>query len=434
MSESDFAPRVRGSNARRRVGCLVGLAFAACAHEPPPRGSSGGGEGVCGGAAVASAVEAPPVLRCEGTTTDAIDETIIGLTGLGRLHVSPAEVADALKVVADAHAEAATVAVGAAAGSDSPGLVIASVAGADPCGRLGLSDVMSSAAGRQLAIVHWSPGAWAAMTCGRQRERAQQMPEARAGFATADRIAMQLIAAPLLSVAATYAAEGRVAEARGVYTEVSARCPADPAAHLGLGDALRAEGRRGEAADAWSRAIALAPGDGAVLTRIAADPFVAVAPAVAPPALREPSGTWRLVRRRAAAEAPETVAARVAEANAYARCKETFRSSPKLRASLVGVANESSWRWSPLEEAVCTAAWLGAYQKNRDAGRIEDGALDDLLLIAKDGCLGERALYDVGAQAHPLAPGLLDAKARQQLFDFVAAHRVMRRKSGGFWF
>ncbi|HEY0709726.1 MAG TPA: hypothetical protein VGG33_23135, partial [Polyangia bacterium] len=205
--------------------------------------------------------------------------------------------------------------------------------------------------------------------------------------------------------------------------------------HAGLGDAFRQADRRGEAADAWARGIALWPSEGRLVRRAVSDPYIEGRPLVPPPARRLRDGRWILAPGKPGPRSPELVAALANEAQVYAACKERMRRNADVRAVLVS-ANEASlpWRWSPAEESACTAIWLRAYQRNREQGRLEDQALDDLLTVARAGFLDERSLFDVGAFAHPLATALLTNEERERLSAFVAAHRVIRRRQGGWLF
>jgi hypothetical protein len=120
----------------------------------------------------------------------------------------------------------------------------------------------------------------------------------------------------------------------------------------------------------------------------------------------------------------------LAEARAYASCKEAFRTSEALRVRATGLSGP--WRWSVGEETACTARWLAAYVKNRDQGRPAEPALDGLWQVLQAGLLDERSLFDVGGAVHAAAGALLDDERRERLFNFVGKYRAGPRESGGF--
>jgi tetratricopeptide (TPR) repeat protein len=275
-----------------------------------------------------------------------------------------------------------------------------------------------------------------AMARGEAELNRGRAPEARIAFAEA--LAHDArVPAPALAIGRAYFREERFSEATGSFAELLSRFPSSAPVHAALADGLRREGRRLDAADAWSKAIALAPGEALLVRRAAADPYVEMRPSIGPPAVRGEDGAWRLRPSRGrdagAGMSPEEATAARAEGEAYAACKEAFRTSPAVAEALLG-QSLVPWRWSPEEERVCTAVWLRSYLRHRDSGRPEDSGLDDLLLIAEKGFLRERALFDIGARVHPLAGALLDEASRARLFAFVAGHRVMRRRQGGWLF
>jgi hypothetical protein len=313
----------------------------------------------------------------------------------------------------------------------------AEVAGRPSCTGLAGTQLVIEAPGRRLRHVVATAAVRADLAAGAAAVLAGKGPEARVAFASAAKKQSPAVAGPGLAIAHSYAAEERWSEAVAAFGELRARWEWIASVHAGLGDVLRRAGRRGEAADAWSRAIALAPRATAFIRKVGSDPFVELRTPIAPPAARGADGRWtmRPLRARPGAPgvSPEAAAAAVVEAQAYASCKEAFRRSAPLQEAAVG-QSLSPWRWSAAEESACTAVWLRAYQRNRDTGRPEDDGLDDLMVIAKAGFLGERSLFDVGALAHPWAPALLDDQQRSRLFAFVAAHRVIHRRQGGWLF
>ena len=315
----------------------------------------------------------------------------------------------------------------------------AEVAGPAICAGLDPTRVAIAPGEHRLRYIPAAPAERADLAAGAAALAAGKSPEARMAFSAAAAKEPVPVAAPGLAIAHSYGAEERWSEAAAAFTALQPRFERIFAVHAGQGDALRRVGKRGEAADAWARAIALAPGAAAFARKVAADPFVELRPQVPPPAARSADGHWTLrpARARAGSGAsgvsPEAAAAALGEAQAYAGCKEAFRRSAPLQEAVLG-AGLAPWRWSPAEESACTAVWLRAYQRNRDAGRPEDEGLDDLVAIAKAGFLTERSLFDVGALAHPLAPALLDQPALTRLFAFVAGHRVIHRRQGGWLF
>jgi tetratricopeptide (TPR) repeat protein len=414
----------------KRAGLGAALAgLLACASAPPVSPASPPFEDDDDGAAALCVAAAAP---------GGADATALGVTGLrlqarGQDLAGLARVAAGLAPVPKGRKEAAGPADAAQdAGilaSDAGGAA-GEVAGRSRCDRVAWARV--AVRGERAVVLPPTEEVGAEMHRGRDELAHGHGPEARAAFAAAaaqDLRAGVDVPGPLLAVAWSYAAEKRFDEAAAVYRDLRARFAANPLVHAGLGGALMRTGARAEAVDAWAQAVALSPTDVALLRQVAADPFVEVRPAVPPPARRRDDGRWVLTARKSPV-APETAAAALAEAAAYANCKEGFRTSPALRQA-VG-ADGPAWRWSPAEESVCTAVWLTAYARNRDAGRSEDAGLDDLLLIARQGFLDERALFDVGAPAHPLVTALLDDAARARLLAFVRAFRVVKRERGGW--
>jgi tetratricopeptide (TPR) repeat protein len=269
-----------------------------------------------------------------------------------------------------------------------------------------------------------------ALAAAGEHLRAGRFPEARQAFFLAGARAPLAWPRPLLGTGDAYAREERWGEAIPVYREAVARFPWDPAAHASLGYALRQAHRRFEAIEELGRALALAPRLPAVRAWLADDRLAEVRPSVPPPAVREQGGGRARWHRSGGGGTADAFLDD--EARAYAGCKEAFRASPALREAVTGQTMEV-WRWSPAEESVCAALWVRAYLGHRGKGRAADAGLDDLWDIAQRRLLDERALFDVGARAHPSAPALLDPPRRERLFRFVAAHRVLRREGGG-WF
>ncbi len=309
------------------------------------------------------------------------------------------------------------------------------VAGRAVCGSIDITRVTTG--GARVRFLAPSSTVRIEMAAGAASLEARRWPEARIAFAAAAAADESPVAGPGLAVATSYALEGRAQEAVVAFADIASRFARVSWAWRGLGDAERYAEHRGAAVDAWARAIALTPADTELARLVAVDPFAEVRPRVPPPALRDLAGRWRLLPLRVPAGqravSHEAQQAAIREAKAYARCKEGFRSSAALREAFVG-RPVADWRWSPAEERACTAVWLRTYQSHRDAGRPEDAGLDDLLGIAQRGYLGERGLFDVGASEHPLAPLLLDDRALDRYFAFVASHRVLRRQQGGWLF
>jgi tetratricopeptide (TPR) repeat protein len=389
---------------------LAGSAALACA----------GAEAGPGLAAVGPAGLSEVARTCPAAQPEGADVAALGLTNLTL--VARGQDLGALAAIYERVRDSASGAIAVVVADG-----VAEVAGRDACAEVGWARVVSGGgrvrlwAMTDVTRVQLALG-WAALEAG-------QGPEARVAFAAAGAEEPALPDAGL-AIARSYVVEERFTEAAAAYQDLVARFAGNPVPQAGLGEALRRLGRRSDAAAAWARALALWPRNGALLRQAGADPYVELAPPVAPPALRLPDGRWAYVN--APAGAPETIAAASTEASVYATCKEAFRTTPAVRTA-AGVTGET-WRWSPAEESVCTAVWLRAYQQHRDGGRVEEAPLDDLLRIAQAGFLDERALFDVGAPAHPLAPALLDAGSRARLQAFAAAHRLMPRRQGGWLF
>jgi tetratricopeptide (TPR) repeat protein len=291
------------------------------------------------------------------------------------------------------------------------------VEGEPPRLRAGVADAAQSAQ-ESLAQGHLAAG---------------RFPEGRAAWQEAARHQALPVPASGLGVAASYADEERWTEALAIYQELVARFPWSPEAQAGLGRVLRATARRVEAVEAWSRAMALRPRSPAVRAVVVADAFAELRPPLIPPATRlESEGTTRWVQVAAPDRDPGNPMV-VAEAAAYAACKEAFRASADLRRAATG-RDLPGWIWTPAEESVCAALWLRAYLRNRGQGRAADAGLDTLEEIARDGFLDERALYDVGAWVHAPAPLLLDRDRRTRLFAFVEKFRVGPRRDAGWLF
>jgi hypothetical protein len=413
---SSALARAAGSLA---VGLAVGLAAFGCAGPT---------------AGLPELTDGLELIEASGCAAAGADAAALGVTGLRFAPAGQDLAALAARLVAPGEVVAPVSVVSgerAREGEDE-----GEVAGGGACRQVawGRVAVVGEGPSTRVRLVVPSAAARAAMERGRAELGRGFGPEARMAFAAAAAAEGTPVAAPLLAVAQSYLAEDRLDEAVAVYQDVAGRFVGNPLAHAGLGEAFRRTGKRLDAADAWARAVALWPAHDLLVRRAAADPFVEVHAFVAPPARRRPDGRWAVVPR-GERMAPETAAAALGEATAYATCKEAFRAGPALRASVSGSGEPSlQWRWSPAEETTCTAVWLLAYVHNRDAGRIEDAALDDLLLVARHGFLDERSFFDVGARAHPLATALLDAPARARLLQFVTSHRVMRRQQGGWLF
>jgi tetratricopeptide (TPR) repeat protein len=317
------------------------------------------------------------------------------------------------------------------AAASAPGDDIGEVAGLSPCVTADWA-WLSREAGR-VRLVQPSAQVKALLAEGQSAIEEGRVPEARVAWSAAAQI--EAAPAPVLAIAQSYLVEDRADEAIAAYTALIERLSDSPLVYAGLGDAFRQADRRGEAADAWARGIALWPTQGRLVRRAAADPFVEARPLVPPPARRLRDGRWILAAKRGD-RSSELTAALVAEAEIYAGCKERMRRHPTVRAALAGGSSVGSetWLWSPAEESACTALWLRAYERNREQGRLEDPGLDDLLNVTRAGFLDARSMFDVGAIAHPLATAFLTPDEREQLFAFVAAHRVIRRRQGGWLF
>jgi hypothetical protein len=375
---------------------------------------------------------------CAPAASQGLDAPALGLAGLADAEAGPSVLRgtdiEALAAVVDRSAgtiPAFTVA------SDVPVPPQAEVAGLEICGGLDPAWSALSPSSWSVRRVATSAKAQVRLNRGVAAMMAGKAPEARLAFAAAA-ASEPAAPGPALAIARSYGFEQRWAEAAAAFSDLVPRFARTPAVYQGLGDALRGAGRRGEAVDAWARAIALNPRLQDLIRQVSTDPFVELHPPVRPPAVRASEGTWIILPPRSLLPgrddrgvSPEVAAAARQEAHAYVACKEAFRRSGELQAAVLGVGL-SPWRWSPQEEAACTAVWLRAYQRNRDAGRPEDDGLDDLLAIARAGFLVERALFDVGAPAHPLATALLGDQRLARLFAFVAAHRVLHRRQGGW--
>jgi tetratricopeptide (TPR) repeat protein len=371
-----------------------------------------------------------------------LDAPAIGVAALGE---APGEAARLALLTGDVEALAAVV-DRALAGvapvvlvADVPLPADAEVAGPASCAGLDATRLALAASPRSVRLLPPSADVQADLTRGAKAAAAGKGPEARVAFASAARREGGRVAGPGLAIARSYRQEGRSAEALLAFGDLLPRFERIASVHAGLGDALRSAGRRGEAADVWARAVAVAPGATSFVRQLATDAFVEVRGPVPPPAARAPDGRWIMRPLRVPAGrvdnriSPEAASAGRDEALAYAACKEGFRGSAALQEAIVGEVL-TPWRWSPAEEAACTAVWLRAYQRHRDAGRPEDEGLDDLLAVARAGFLLERGLFDVGALTHPLAPLLLSDQRLARLFAFVAAHRVLHRRQGGWLF
>jgi tetratricopeptide (TPR) repeat protein len=308
--------------------------------------------------------------------------------------------------------------------------LLASAAGAPRCA-FPERDPRAYVAGRppRALLASFPPAALERLEQGAAHVAAGRFAEARLAFASGRAAVPAPTPAFDLARADSYRAEGRDLEAAAGYRDVAGRDPGNPEAFAGLGAALAALGRLREALGAFGRALALRPGSVELARAAASLPAADLAQPVLPPALRIPGAggaRWAAPRR---AGAPEALAS--AEAAAYARCKELFRRSEEARAALLPDAADA-WRWSPAEEAVCTAAWLEVYTRHRrELARAADPALDELVEIHQAGFAVERALFDVGARVHPTAPRLLGPRARGRLFAFATRFRVREAEAGG---
>jgi tetratricopeptide (TPR) repeat protein len=257
-------------------------------------------------------------------------------------------------------------------------------------------------------------------------------PEARAALAAAVAVDAAVPEGPL-RLGDVYAAEERWPEAARAYRAALARFPWSVAGHLRLAGVLRELGQRTEGIRELARALALRPASGDLWARLAERnaglrvPVPPPAERLGGPASPEGRARWRLGARS------DGSGFAVEEARTYAACKEAFRGAEDLRQSAAGLDGER-WRWSPAEETVCTALWLGAYLRHRERGRQADAALDHLWHLAGQDQLGRRSLFDVGAAVHPMATAFLRAAEIEGLFAFVLAHRAGPAESGGLWF
>ena len=228
----------------------------------------------------------------------------------------------------------------------------------------------------------------------------------------------------LLAIGDSYARAGRWGDAQSFYAEATRRFPY---AAAGLGGSGARAARRGAPAGLVGRDL---PGAGAVPGRPG-----------------NPGGDGRgPVHHLAGAGQPARAARRAtgaladggarpdpftrAEAQAYAGCRQSFRRYPDLRRRLAG-REIPPGRWSPAEESACTALWLRAYLAHRGQGREADAGLDDLIEVAREGLMDERALHDVAGLADPRLLWLIDEGRRTRLFEFVERHRVMPRQDVG---
>jgi hypothetical protein len=374
---------------------------------------------------------------CAPAAGQGVDVRALGLAGLADADAgAPALRGTDIEAVAALVDRSAGAVPPFTVSSDLPVPPQAEVAGPEICGGLDPAWSALSPSSWSIRRVSPSPEVQVHLNRGAAAMMAGKAPEARLAFAAA--AAREPTApGPALAIARSYGSEQRWAEAAAAFSDLVPRFARTPAVYQGLGDALRGAGRRGEAVDAWARAIALNPRSQDLIRQVSTDPFVELRSPVRPPAVRASEGTWIILPPRSLpgrddrGVSPEVATAARQEAHAYVACKESFRRSGELQAAVVGV-ELSPWRWSPQEEAACTAVWLRAYQRNRDAGRPEDDGLDDLLAISRAGFLVERALFDVGAPAHPLATALLGDQRLARLFAFVAAHRVLHRRQGGW--
>ncbi len=312
-------------------------------------------------------------------------------------------------------------------------LDLAGLTGATPCPDLEPARLLVDGDPTRLRSARPTGLAAAKEAAARVHLAAGRFPESRADWQVAARHEGLALPGPALAVAASYAEEGRFAESLVIYQEVGQRFPWSPEAQAGAGRSLRALNRRVEAVEAWGRSLALRPRAPDLRARVAADAFAEVTPPLGPPAGRfEDGGQVRWVLLASPDRDPANPHV-VAEAAAYASCKEAFRTSPDLRRAATG-REMARWLWTPAEESVCAGLWLRTYLRNRGQGRAADAGLDDLVEIAREGLLEERAIADVGAWVHQAAPLLLEPPRRQRLFAFVEKYRVGPRRDAGWLF
>jgi tetratricopeptide (TPR) repeat protein len=274
-------------------------------------------------------------------------------------------------------------------------------------------------------------------SAARSHLAARRFPEARADWHAAAALGLSPLPAPGLAVAASYTEEERWQEALSIFRELAERYPWNPEAHAGVGRSLRALAQRVDAVEAWGRALALRPRSPELRSLVGSDAFAEVHPPLRPPAARleqssQPTGVGQWAQLPGPDRDPRNPQT-AAEAGAYAACKEAFRSSPALRRAATG-RELPTWLWTPAEESVCAGLWLRVYLQNRGQGRAAEVGLDELVEIAREGFLDERALHDLGAWVHPAAPLLLEEPRRRRLFTFVEKYRVSPRRDAGWLF
>jgi hypothetical protein len=266
------------------------------------------------------------------------------------------------------------------------------------------------------------------LAAARRHLEAGEDPEARTALqaAAAHEAALPVT---LLAVGDSYARAGRWAEAQAVFARASREFPWAAEAWAGLARAQRAGDRRLLSLATSARALALFPADADSRAPLLTDPFVILLAPVPPPAVPAGAGGgWQFVAGPGRKSGDPFARA---EAGAYAGCRERFRRSAELRARLA-TRDIPEGRWSPAEESACTAVWLRMYLRNRGQGRAADPGLDDLVEVAREGLLDERALHDLAGLADPRLLWLLDEPRRQRLFTFVERHRVVARQDAGF--
>jgi tetratricopeptide (TPR) repeat protein len=377
----------------------------------------------CRAPAVALAEPWGAVDACGATAT--LDEAALGAALAYTADDAPKDL-DALAALIAAHPASVDL-VEAGAGTDDPVARAAAGLGRPACRRplAGRVRVQAGPVGvGRIARARPATGVVAEkLVAAGHHLQAGEDAEARTALQAAAAYEPEPVPGTLLAIGDSYARAGRWGDAQSFYAEATRRFPYAAAGWAGLGRAQRAGERRLASLAATSRALALFPGDQATRAMMADDPFISLLAPVSPPALPDGQpGRWRMV----AAANPFTRA----EAQAYADCRQSFRRRPDLRRRLAG-REIPPGRWSPAEESACTALWLRAYLAHRGQGREADAGLDDLIEVAREGLMDERALHDVAGLADPRLLWLIDEGRRTRLFEFVERHRVMPRQDVG---
>jgi tetratricopeptide (TPR) repeat protein len=339
----------------------------------------------------------------------------------------------ALAALVGAHSGGAPVELiaGASGAAADPVEVAAAALGRPACrrpvaGRVIVEGPGSDGGGAVARRVPASEVAAARLAVAARHLEAGEDAEARTALQSAAGYEPAPIPGTLLAIGDSYARAGRWSEAQVFYVEASRRFPHVAAGWAGLGRTQREGQRRLASLAASARALALFPGDRATRAVMAEDPFISLLPPLAPPAVPTGQpGRWRMVATATAANPFLR-----AEALAYAGCREAFRRSPELRRRVAG-RDVPAGRWSPAEESACTLMWLRAYLGHRGQARDADAGLDDLIEVAREGLLDERALHDVAGLADPRVLWLISEGRRKRLFQFVERHRVMTRGDMG---